>query len=41
MMKLGMENCNAILIEKRQKHQHYHQKKLIIMNFTGEKILPY
>ena len=23
-----IENCNMILIEKQQKHQHYHQVKL-------------
>ena len=36
-----MKNCNAILTEKLQKYQHYHQVKLISMNiFTSKEILP-
>ena len=32
MIRLGMKNCNMILIEKLQKYQPYHQAKLISMS---------
>ena len=31
-MRLEMKNCNMILRNKLQKHQHYHQEKLINVN---------
>ena len=32
-----MKNCNMILTEKQQKHQHYHLEKLIALNITQGK----
>ena len=32
MIRLEMKNCNMTLTEKQQKHQLYHQVKLIDMN---------
>ena len=32
MIRLEMENCNAILREKQQKYKHYHLEKLIDMS---------
>ena len=37
MIRLRMKNCNTILTEKQQKDQHYHQVKLINMNFLQVK----
>ena len=39
MIKLGMKNYSMILIKKLQKHQPYHQAKLVSM-LTDEEILP-
>ena len=37
MIRLEVKNCNMILTKKLQKHQHYHQVKLINMNFLQAK----
>ena len=33
MIRLEMKKYNTILTEKQQNHEHYHQAKLINMNF--------
>ena len=38
MIRLEMKNYNMILTEKQQKYQHYHQLKLININFLQVKI---
>ena len=37
MIRLEMRNYNTILTEKHQKHQHYHQIKLINRNILQVK----
>ena len=37
MIRLEMKNCNVILADKQQKHQHYYQVKLINMNILQAK----
>ena len=37
MIRFEMKNCNAVLTEKQQKHQHYHQVKLINTNILQMK----
>ena len=36
MIRWEMKNSNMILTKKQQKHQPYHQGKLINANLTGE-----
>ena len=37
MIRLEMKNCNIISIERQQKHEHFHQVKLINMNILQVK----
>ena len=37
MIQSKIKNVNTILTEKQQKHQHYHQVKLINMNILQVK----
>ena len=39
MLRLEMRNCNAILTDRQQQYQYYHQLKLTNMNVTGLEIL--
>ena len=41
MIRLEMKNCNMILTDKLQRHQHYHHVNLINVNILrSEEILP-
>ena len=40
MIRLGMKNCNMILIAKQLKYRVYHQVKVTNEYLTGEDILP-
>ena len=37
MIRLKMRNYNMTLVEKQQKHKHYHQAKLIKMSILQVK----
>ena len=37
MIRLEIKDCNMILIEKRQKYEHYHQEKLKNLNILQAK----
>ena len=40
MIRLEMKNCNIVLTEGVQRHNHCHLVKLINVSLTGEEILP-
>ena len=37
MIRLEIKNCNMMLTKKLQKYHHYHQLKLLNMNFLQMK----